>query len=326
MKKKCLVMCIGITFCLLLAGCGKTNGNQGKDPLTGTEKTSSADESASQTSSQDEGIIGGNGGNGQNFEELLGQEGNSSDIIDYINNNIESASDADARRYIGGLLGYGDNIRDIDFTMLNESRQYMPEDMIAFMELMKLESDTPSMVASDEGNGKVIGLTLSEMLERALLYEQHLEKYPNEVTSESAQRLYEEVATNAITGGYDKAAGTEHYYKGDSADVVDSDALKYYQQFADANSESNLGKVVRDYIDVLKKASFKINDDMEAFYHSLYQRLQITGQHATTDSTEGITGTGTAGTGNSTRSGSSSGTAGMGSAMNGGTAGMNGGM
>ena len=85
MKKKCLVMCMGITCCLLLAGCGKNNGNQGKDPLTGTEMTSSGDESNSQSSSQGDGVIGGDSGNGQNFEELLGQEGNSSGIIDYIN-------------------------------------------------------------------------------------------------------------------------------------------------------------------------------------------------------------------------------------------------
>ena len=63
----------------------------------------------------------------------------------------------------------------------------MPEDMIAFMDLMRLEGDTPSMIMSDKENRKVINMTLSEMLERALLFEQHLEKYPNEVSSEPRQ-------------------------------------------------------------------------------------------------------------------------------------------
>ena len=69
------------------------------------------------------------------------------------------------------------------------------------------------MTMSDEENRMTIGLTLSEMLERAVLFEQHIEKYPNNVSTEAASRLYEEIATHAITGGYDRTAGVSHYYQ-----------------------------------------------------------------------------------------------------------------
>jgi uncharacterized protein (DUF427 family) len=151
----------------------------------------------------------------------------------------------------------------------------MPEDMIAFTELMRLESDTPSMAMSDTENRKVINMTLSEMLERALLFEQHLEKYPDNVSTDAAQRLYEEIATNAISGGYNSTEGIAHYYKGDTDDVVDSDAIQYYEQFIEANPNSNLAKIVEEYVALLKTNQYQINDEVEDFYKSLYSKLDI---------------------------------------------------
>jgi len=215
MKKKVIIALL-CTGCLMLASCGKKDvGNEGKDPLTGVEESSQAAESTSEAST----------GDTRDFDDVVSSAAEPSEIIDYINTNLPNATEDDANRYFTGLLGYGDDVRNIDFTQLEDSKQYMPEDMIAFMDLMKLEADTPSMVMSTEDNRKVIGMTLSEMLERALLFEQHLDKYPDNVTTEAAQTLYEEIATAAITGGYDKENGVEHYYQGDTADVVDEQAL-----------------------------------------------------------------------------------------------------
>ena len=176
----------------------------------------------------------------------------------------------------------------------------MPEDMIAFMDLMRLEGDTPSMVMSDEENRKVINMTLAEMLERARLFEQHLEKYPNSTSSEAAAKLYEEIATNAISGGYNKEEGVQHYYRGDSEDVIDEKALQYYQQFAEANPDSNLGKIVTEYINVLQTNGFKINDSMEEFYRGLHGRFDVSNltNHGTNAGQSGDNGINGAGSGN----------------------------
>lgn len=274
MKKRVKLACVTIACVCLMAACGTTdnnvgNANENQDPLTG-EEISDTQESQSQNDGMTDMLPVTD-----EFDSILNESDNPSDVIDYINTNIGTAAENDVKRFFDGILNFGDDIRNIDFTQLDESKQYMPEDMIAFMELMKLEADTPSMVMSDEENRKVIGLTLSEMLERALLFEQHLQKYPNEVSSEAAQRLYEEIATNAISGGYDKTNGIEHYYRGETSEVVDNEALAYYQQFADANPDSNLGMVVKEYIALLQKNQFSINDEMEDFYRSLYQRLDM---------------------------------------------------
>ena len=132
------------------------------------------------------------------------------------------------------------------------------------------------MVMSDKENRKVINMTLSEMLERAALFEQHIEKYPNHVTTDAAKKIYEEIATNAISGGYNSAEGIGHYYKGDTDNEVNKEALKYYQQFAEANGDSALGQAVKEYIDVLQKNQFQINDAMETFYKGLHTKLDLT--------------------------------------------------
>lgn len=305
---------------LSIAACGKKdNRNENKDPITGADQSQSS-ESGSEEGSSEGGSQGGSetaGGDYSEFDAMIGDENTDpNSIINYINTNIAGAAVNDVKRFFTGLLSFGDDIRNIDFTGLEDSRQYMPEDMIAFMDLMRLEGDTPSMTMSDKDNRKEINMTLSEMLERARLFEQHLEKYPNEVSSEAAARLYEEIATNAISGGYNRTEGVEHYYKGESNDVVDKKALQYYQQFVEANPDSNLAKVVAEYINVLQTNDFKINDNMDAFYRGLQGRFDVSnltnnGNSAGTSST-GNAGTGTSGTGTNSTGNSSTGTNGVG--------------
>ena len=49
----------------------------------------------------------------------------------------------------------------------------------------------------------------------------------------------------------------------------------YYQQFAQANPNSNLAKIVTEYMNVLQSNDFKINDSMEDFYRGLHGRLNV---------------------------------------------------
>lgn len=312
MKKKCIIMnrkrsavrravlaALCVTCALTVSACGKKdNRNENKDPITGADQSQTNESGSTEGGSEGAGNEGGTdaaNGDHSEFDAMIGDENTDpNSIINYINTNIAGAAVSDVKRFFTGLLNFGDDIRNIDFTGLEDSRQYMPEDMIAFMDLMRLEGDTPSMVMSDEENRKVINMTLSEMLERARLFEQHLEKYPNEVSSEAAARMYEEIATNAISGGYNKTEGVEHYYKGDANDTIDQKALQYYQQFVDANPDSNLAKVVAEYINVLQSNEFKINDTMEEFYRGLQGRFDV-GNLTTNGTNAGqINGNGTA--------------------------------
>lgn len=301
---RAVLTAVCLTCALSITACGKrSNTNQNKDPLTGVDQ-SQTNESGSSDGANENGTEGGSGaaaGDYSEFDAMIGDENTDpNSIIDYINTNIAGAAMSDVKNFFKGLLGFGSDVRDIDFTRLEDSRQYMPEDMIAFMELMRLEGDTPSMAMSNEENRKVINMTLSEMLERALLFEQHLAKYPNDTSSDAAARLYEEIATNAISGGYNRTEGIEHYYKGETNDVVDREALQYYQQFAEANKDSNLGKIVAEYINVLQSNDFKINDTMEEFYRGLHDRLDVKNISHTGTNTQDTNANGTDNNGTNT--------------------------
>jgi hypothetical protein len=273
MRKKHLLIALGMSCVLLLSACGnKDNTNENKDPLTGEEVT---EDNNNETDAVGDGSVAWSGDFTEYDAMLADENTNPNDITDYINTNIVGAAADDVEYFFRGLLGFGNDVRDIDFTSLESSRQYMPEDMIAFTELMRLEGDTPSMMMSDTENRKVINMTLSEMLERALLFEEHLEKYPDNASTEAAQRLYEEIATNAISGGYNSTEGIAHYYQGDTADVVDSDAIAYYEQFIEANPNSNLAKVVEEYVSLIKSNNYQLNTEVEEFYKSLYSKLNV---------------------------------------------------
>ena len=269
LKGKMLAVAVALTCTLGLTACGRDDNNNQTGETQTQEMT---------TENSTEGETGNttvNGNDYSEFDRLLNESTDSSEIVDYINTNIVDAGAADVERFFSGLLGFGDNIRDIDFTQLNDSTQYMSEDMIAFMDLMKLEAETPSMTMAEGENRHTINMTLSEMLERALMFEKHIVRYPDNVSTDAAGRLYKEIATAAITGGYDKEQGVEHYYKGDSADEIDRDSLQYYQQFAEANPDSNIGIIVQEYINILEANDFKINEAVEEYYRSLDQKLDI---------------------------------------------------
>lgn len=319
--RRAVLAALCVTCALSVSACGKKdNRNENKDPVTGADQSQTNESGSTEGGSEGagEGASDSAAGDHSEFDAMIGDENTDpNSIINYINTNIAGAAVSDVKRFFTGLLSFGDDIRNIDFTGLEDSRQYMPEDMIAFMDLMRLEGDTPSMVMSDEENRKVINMTLSEMLERARLFEQHLEKYPNEVSSEAAARMYEEIATNAISGGYNRTEGVEHYYKGDANDTIDQKALQYYQQFVDANPDSNLSKVVKEYIDILQTNNFKINDSMEEFYRGLQGRFDVSNLSTNGTNAGQSNGTGTAGTINGTAGTGSTGTAGTGSSNTG---------
>lgn len=324
MKKKHLLIhkvglaAICLSCALSLSACGsKKSDMENKDPLTGEDQSGTQESASNESSLNEEGSDTASGDMGE-FDAMLNDKNTDPNkIIDFINTNIVSASISDVEHLFTGLLGFGDDIRSIEFTRLEDSRQYMPEDVIAFMDLMKIESEKPSMVMEDTENRRVINMTLSEMLERAILFEQHLKKYPDNVTTDAASRIYEEIATNAISGGYDKEQGISHFYKGDSDNVVDKEALQYYQKFATANADTNLGKIVQEYITTLQENQFQINDTLENFYTGLQARLDVdkwakadgsnstgntgngTGTNTNTNGTTGNgTGTNTSGTNN----------------------------
>ncbi len=311
MKKKLVLLALGISCSILVVGCGM--GNNEKDPLTGEEMTN--EQMTDEPVAMEDSVVE------RDFDTVLGNASSPTEIIDYINTNIVGAAETDVRRFFEGLFNFGDNIRDIDFSALEQSRQHMPEDMIAFMDLMRLERDTPSMVMSDENDRMEIGMTLSEMLERALLFEEHIKKYPDDTSTQAAAQLYEEILTAAISGGYDKTNNIPHYYQGETADVVDEKSLEYYEQFAQANPDTLTGEIVNDYIQVLKDNKFALNDTVEEFYRNLATRVGeltsqsmgngSTGNDATGNDATGNGSTGMGSTGNGSTGNESMGTDGM---------------
>ena len=141
--QKAILAAVCFACALSVSACGKRdNRNENKDPITGADQSQTNESNSSETGS------GAANGDYSAFDAMIGDENTDpNSIMDYINTNIAGAAVSDVRNFFSGLLNFRDDIRDIDFTRLEDSRQYMPEDMIAFMELMRLEKrDRKSVV------------------------------------------------------------------------------------------------------------------------------------------------------------------------------------
>ena len=117
MKKKVVITVLCVMSCFMLASCGK-KGNEGKDPLTGEEQNQ-AEESSSTEESQT--------GDNRDFDTVLSEASQPMEIMDYLNTNLPNASNEDTNRYLGGLLSFGNDVRDIDFTQAEQETSYREE-------------------------------------------------------------------------------------------------------------------------------------------------------------------------------------------------------
>ena len=154
--QKAMLAAVCFACALSVSACGKRdNRNENKDPITGADQSQT-----NESNSNEGGSEAGSGvanGDYSEFDTMIGDKNTDpNSIMDYINTNIAGAAVTDVKNFFSGLLSFGDDIRNIDFTRLEDSRQYMPEDMIAFMDLMRLEGDTPSMIMSDKENRKTV--------------------------------------------------------------------------------------------------------------------------------------------------------------------------
>ena len=113
MKKKVVITVLCVMSCFMLASCGK-KGNEGKDPLTGEEQNQ-AEESSSTEESQT--------GDNRDFDTVLSEASQPMEIMDYLNTNLPNASNEDTNRYLGGLLSFGNDVRDIDLKIFEDENR-----------------------------------------------------------------------------------------------------------------------------------------------------------------------------------------------------------
>lgn len=246
MKKKIVETLLVAAALTLLAGCGKANNTP--ENVTDNNLTQDTTDNNMQDTTAAEDVTD-NGTTNETTDLITGYDnvvmtaGSQEEIYQYMEENIPNATAEEVDHMIGGLLSYSGVPTSIDYARLANHTDYMSDEMRRFVELMKREQELPTV--SEDG---MSSLTVTELLNRAVEFENLMKDYPQGRTYEHAYNMYEKIMKEAVTGGYDKEANRSNRYLDEKGTLGES-YLKEYQDFTTGDyAESKTAAVIKDYV------------------------------------------------------------------------------
>ena len=126
--------------------------------------------------------------------------------------------------------------------------------------LLALEEEKPA--TTEEG----IQITLSELLDRCLKYEEHMQKYPEGSTYRDAYYNYKTLITAAVTGGYHEEPETMNYYVNVDGEHLDGHAIDEYTNFSTVNPNTLTAEILTDYMKLIEENKKELNEQVTGFY------------------------------------------------------------
>lgn len=251
-----LIMISLLIYCqILILGCGNNS-----ETSPSTEETTSED---AFTVEEDE-----NGSMHEEFYRLLQNEQNHEVIYSFFEKNISATQHDDADKFVLGLMGLEDNIRNVDFKRIQPYTDYMSNEMTSFVNFMAKEQDSPSIE-----NGQVQA-TLADLLLNIRDLEIQITTYPDGITLSYAYDLYCEMMTAAITGGYDEKSGKENYHINSDKEHIDGHAIDAYNAFITENPDTKTAAILKKYIDTLDNSKKTIDEGVKDFYANLFGTIR----------------------------------------------------
>ena len=111
------------------------------------------------------------------------------------------------------------------------------------------------------------------VLSEALTLERQLAQISDVEERQRLETLYENVVTEAITGGYDPLSGKTNGYADRDSSSIDPKTVDYYRDFVNGNGKSRTAELAEEYIRVLEEQGFEINETVEAYYKSFPEKV-----------------------------------------------------
>ena len=256
-NKKSILITISFFLCVFfITGC-----NSNDNMLESTEES---------TTSGDVFTVeeGESGSMHEEFYELLQNETDHEVIYSYFEQNVGLTEQDDADKFVLGLIGLEENIRNVDFKRIQAFTDNMSTEMSTFVNFMSKEQDSPSI--QDEK----IKATLSDLLANIRDMEIQITTYPEGITYQHAYNLYCEMMVAAITGGYDEPSKTDNYYINSDKEHVDGHAIDTYNAFIIENPDTKTASILKKYLDTLDNSNKSIDDGVKEFYANIYGTIR----------------------------------------------------
>lgn len=239
---------------VLLTGCTKPAAPK-DDPIVIVEPTEIEVSNETLTQEEQDNIL-------REFYNKLKNKISEEEIIKYLDENISKLDSSKVDDIVieldEHLRLYNQNLESTVNTLM-KYYDYTTEEIKSYLEVLDKEA---KKLFTD---GEDIKIELNELLDRAILAENHLKKYPEGKTKKRVQELYSVYIEGAIIG-----SGNQFIYAEDSRSTIKKEVLDTYNNFVEAYKDSNVTKILSNYLTVLSLDNNDMNgENTLKFYENL---------------------------------------------------------
>ena len=184
---------------------------------------------------------------------MLNTENNEEEIINYLNENISKLDIKETENIVLELDEYlrlnNSDLADTVNTLM-KYYEYTTDEIKSYLDI--LDKEAKEMFT----DGEEIKIELKELLDRAILAEKHLKKYPEGKTKKRVQELYSAYIEGAIIG-----SGNQFIYAEDSSSTIKKEVLDTYNNFVEKYKDSTVTKIISNYLEALSLDNNDMNGE-----------------------------------------------------------------
>lgn len=196
------------------------------------------------------------------YYELLTERIPKIEITSFIDENIENLDKDKQELMIIALEEFllsTDSTMEEDYTLLGEYKEYVSEEMKSYLNLLERET-TNSFT-----DGEELKVDMNEVLDRALMAEQHIESFPGSKISNTILEIHREYIKASILG-----TGNPYIYAQEGSSIIKEEHLEQYKLFIENNKDTKTGNILKQYVDVLEQNNKDMNSEaINDFYDGL---------------------------------------------------------
>lgn len=186
------------------------------------------------------------------------------DITDYIDENIHGLSKENIEIMITALEEYlssKDSSADEDYSLLYKYKEYVSEEMKSYLEIIERE------IKDIFTDGEKLNVDITEIMNRAIEVEKHLDKFPKGKIHNKIYDLYYEYIKGSILG-----TGNPYIFAEDGSTTIKQENIDKYKEIIENNKGSKTSEILSQYVELLESENGDLNSNL---VNEFYDRLDI---------------------------------------------------
>lgn len=196
------------------------------------------------------------------YYKLLTEKKAALEISDFIDSNIDGLSKENIENMIVSLENYlstTDSSVDEDYGLLHSYKDYVSDEMKSYLDVIEREA---SSIFTD---GERLNIDISEIMDRAIGAEKHLDKFSKGKIYNKIYDLYGQYIKGAILG-----SGNPYIFAQDGSTIIKDEYMDKYKAIIDKNKDSKTTKILAQYVSLLEEGNMDLNSDsINQFYDEI---------------------------------------------------------